>query len=179
MVVVEIAKSSRSTCRTCNKFIEEQTLRYGTSVSNEGYINIEWHHSTCFWTKRASKYFFRNKKKINTVLKLAQFTGYDKLTPEQKQELESKMLEANLRWGTDVALKKAGIEKPEGEPTPEEEPTKKKAPAKGKKGSKKRTRDQDDDDEEEEKPKEVAETKEEPEVEVDSVPKKKARRSRR
>lgn len=109
MVVVEIAKSGRSTCRTCNKFIEQDTIRIGTTVSNEGYINVEWHHSECFWTKRGRQYFYRKGKKINTVLKYDQFSGVDKISGEQREEIRAKILEANLRWATDQALQKVGI----------------------------------------------------------------------
>lgn len=123
MVVVEIAKSGRSTCRTCRHLIEQDTIRIGTTISNEGYINIEWHHEECFWTKRARQYFFRKNKKINTTLKYEQFSGTSFLTPEKQEEFHRKILEANLRWGTDAALAKAGIVRDSGNLEAKEEET--------------------------------------------------------
>jgi hypothetical protein len=179
MVVVEYAKSSRSGCHTCHKFIEADTLRFGTTVSNEGYINVEWHHDKCFWDKRARNYFYRKNKKINTVLKVAQFSGMDKIgDPNVNKEVEDKILKANFRWGTDAALEKAGIKKPAGDDAvPETAPAEEK---KGKKGKKRAVKDM-----EEEEDAGVNEAKEEAEKEdvkeekAEKAPKKKARSTRR
>jgi hypothetical protein len=109
MVVVEYAKSGRSTCHTCNHLIEKDTLRIGTTVSNDGYINIEWHHEDCFWDKRAKKYYYRKNKRINTVLKAEQFTGLNTLDTEVISTFEEKIRQANLKWASEVALAKHGI----------------------------------------------------------------------
>ena len=110
MVVVEYAKSGRSTCHTCKHLIEKDTLRIGTTVSNEGYINIEWHHDTCFWDKRSRQYYYRNNKRINTVLKVEQFSGINGLgDAEFISGFEEKIRQANLRWASPEALEKHGI----------------------------------------------------------------------
>ncbi len=133
MVVVEIAKSGRSGCRTCNKFIEQDTVRIGTAKNNDGYLNIEWHHSQCFWTKRARQYYYRQKKLINTVLKYEQFSGVQNISEEQREEIKAKILEANLRWATDAALAKVGIVRDAGELESKEAPEPKKAAKGGRK----------------------------------------------
>jgi hypothetical protein len=144
MVVVEIAKSGRSECKTCHKFIDKDTVRIGTTVSNDGYINIEWHHTTCFWKTRAKRYYFRQNKKISTVLKFDQFNGLEKLDNSVHDDFRQKILESNLKWGTPEALAKAGIQIPPAETTIEEKPGfRKKAPGKGK--GKKRVKDEIDD----------------------------------
>jgi hypothetical protein len=186
MVVVEYAKSSRSGCHTCHKFIEVDTLRFGTTVSNEGYINVEWHHDKCFWDKRARNYFYRKNKKINTVLKVAQFSGMDKIgDPNVNKEVADKILKANLRWGTDAALEKAGIKKPAGDDAvPEAAPAEEK---KGKKGKKRAVKDMEEEEEEqvgvnEAKEEEVQEDVKEEDVKEEKeekAPKKKARSTRR
>lgn len=117
MVVVEYAKSNRSTCHTCNQLIEKDTLRIGTTVSNDGYINIEWHHDPCFWETRCRKYFYRKNKKINTVLKIDQFSGLSELKDKKKmmKYFDEKIREANLRFATPAALTKHGITASDGE----------------------------------------------------------------
>lgn len=112
MVVIEFSKSDRAKCRSCNRNIEKDVIKLGTSFSNEGYMNIDWHHSECFWTKRAAQYYRRKGKKINILLKLSQFSGQDKLNPEQLAELKDNVNAANLKWGTAAALEKEGIEAP-------------------------------------------------------------------
>ncbi len=116
MVVVEYAKSGRSTCHTCKHLIEKDTLRIGTTVSNEGYINIEWHHDRCFWDKRSRQYYYRKNKRINTVLKVEQFSGLHGLgDAEFFTEFEEKIRQANLRWASPEALEKHGITEPVAE----------------------------------------------------------------
>lgn len=110
MVVIEFAKSGRATCRTCNSFIAENTMKLGTTINNDGYLNVEWHHDQCFWSRRAQKYYKRKGKKINVLLRLNQFSGQEQLDATQLQELSDKILECNKKWGTKKALEAAGIE---------------------------------------------------------------------
>jgi hypothetical protein len=122
MVVLEFAKTSRATCRTCNKFIEQDSLKIGTTVSNEGFLNVEWHHEDCFWEKRIKSYYKRKNKKINIVVKVEQFSNLHILDDQQRRRLEHKLREANLKNATPAALEKAGIvadHAPAEEPEPE------------------------------------------------------------
>lgn len=112
MVVIEFAKSDRARCHTCSGNIEKDAMKFGTAVSNEGYLNIQWHHSECFWTKRAGQYYRRKGKKINILLKLSQFSGQEHLNAEQLAGLKDSVNAANLKWGTAAALEKEGIEAP-------------------------------------------------------------------
>jgi hypothetical protein len=113
MVVIEFSKSNRAVCRTCNKFIDQDVMKLGTAKSNEGYLNMDWHHEDCFWNKRAAQYYKRKGKKINVLLKLSQFSGQHLLNPDQIKHIIFKINECNLKWGTKKALEKAGIEEPE------------------------------------------------------------------
>ena len=112
MVVVEFAKSSRARCHSCSSNIREGQLKFGTAVSNEGYLNMQWHHQECFWNKRVGKYFRRKGKKINYILKVDQFSNREVLSREENEELIRMVLETNLKHATKVALDKAGIDRP-------------------------------------------------------------------
>ena len=112
MVVIEFSKSDRAKCRTCGGNIEKNVMKFGTAVSNEGFLNMEWHHSDCFWTKRAGQYYKRKNKKINILLKLSQFSGQEHLNSEELATLKDNVNAANLKWGTKAALEKEGIEVP-------------------------------------------------------------------
>jgi len=146
MVVLEFAKSNRATCRTCNHNIDQGLLKIGTAVGNDGYINVEWHHDYCFWDKRVGKYYRRKNKKINIVVKIAQFSNLDILTPEQRRDLDNKLREANLKHATKQALEKAGI-------------VEEAAPAVPHRPSVQADEEDDDDDEEDDEGTEVAEKK--------------------
>jgi hypothetical protein len=112
MVVVEFAKSSRAKCHSCSSCIGEGNLKYGTAVNNDGYLNMQWHHEGCFWNKRVGKYFRRKGKKINYLLRYQQFSNTEILSVVQQEELHEKILETNLKHGTEEALGKAGIARP-------------------------------------------------------------------
>ena len=109
MVVIEFAKSGRAACKTCSGHIAEGTMKLGTAINNDGYLNMEWHHARCFWTRRAARYYKRKGKKANTLLRLQQFSGQQLLDATQLQELSDKILECNQRWGTKEALEAEGI----------------------------------------------------------------------
>lgn len=109
MVVIEFAKSGRAACRTCNGFIAEDSMKLGTAKNNDGYLNMEWHHARCFWTRRAAKYYKRKGKKSNGLLRLSQFSGQHHLDADQLKEISDKILECNQRWGSKEALEKEGI----------------------------------------------------------------------
>lgn len=128
MVVLEISKSDRARCHTCNCNIEKDVLKFGTAVdtSGEGYLKVEWHHEACFWKTRALKYFKRKNKKVNILLKLSQFSNQHILDEAGKEKLEKQVLECNLANGTPVALKKAGLIPDDDEEHVEEAPKKKK-----------------------------------------------------
>lgn len=54
--VIEEAKSSRATCRTCRQKIEKGVLRFGEETPNqfnEGEVSYFWHHLTCAAGKKA------------------------------------------------------------------------------------------------------------------------------
>jgi hypothetical protein len=137
MVVIEFSKSARATCRTCNNLIEKDVMKLGTAVSSgERYLNMEWHHEACFWEKRAAQYYKRNGKKVNILLKPNQFSNQHILDAEGVEHIEQMILACNLKWGTPVALEKAGIEVP---PQPEKASSKKRA-ATGEGGTKKRVK---------------------------------------
>ncbi|XP_061364209.1 polynucleotide 3'-phosphatase ZDP [Gastrolobium bilobum] len=54
-MVVEYAKSNRSTCKACSKAIESQALRLGlVTKGNGGFDVIKWHHLGCFPLPSAS-----------------------------------------------------------------------------------------------------------------------------
>lgn len=110
--MVEFAKSSRARCHSCSFCIGEGQLKFGTAVSNEGYLNMQWHHQECFWNKRVGKYFRRKGKKINYILKVDQFSNREVLSREEYEELIRMVLQTNLKHATKVALDKAGIDRP-------------------------------------------------------------------
>lgn len=112
MVVIDISKSDRARCRSCPGNIEKDVVKIGTAVSNDGYLNVEWHHYECFFAKRAAQYYKRKGKKINILLKLSQFSGQEKLNADQLAKLKDDVNAANLKWGTAAALEKEGIEVP-------------------------------------------------------------------
>lgn len=87
-------------------------MKLGTAKNNDGYLNMDWHHACCFWTKRAAKYYRRKGKRSNTLLRLAQFSGQHLLDAAQLQDVKDKILECNQRWGTDEALTAEGIPLP-------------------------------------------------------------------
>lgn len=109
MVVLEYSKSNKCKCYSCNKIILKDILKYGTTINNDGYINIQWHHEDCFWNKRVIKYYKRGKKKINIILTYEQFSNDNILNENQQNELKEKILESNLKYATEKALEKAGI----------------------------------------------------------------------
>lgn len=127
MVVLEISKSNRSACRTCHNNIDKDVLKIGTVKSNDGYMNMDWHHEACFWTKRAAQYYKRKGKKCNVLLKVSQFSGQNVLSPAQIEELAENILASNLKWGSKEALEKAGI----AVPVTEKDVDTKKSPTKG------------------------------------------------
>jgi hypothetical protein len=48
--IIEAAKSSRATCRTCRQKIDKDVLRFGEETPNqfdEGQVSYFWHHLTC------------------------------------------------------------------------------------------------------------------------------------
>ena len=45
--ICEVAKSGRSTCRTCNKKIADKTMRHGTLRLDGKSPYYEWRHTTC------------------------------------------------------------------------------------------------------------------------------------
>lgn len=45
--ISELAKSDRSTCRTCGKPIEKGTLRRGEPHEYQGNVTYRWHHDAC------------------------------------------------------------------------------------------------------------------------------------
>jgi hypothetical protein len=113
MVVVEFAKSSRAKCHSCSSCIGEGNIKYGTAINNDGYLNMQWHHEGCFWNKRVGKYFRRKGKKINYTIKYEQFSNTQILSLDQTEELKERILETNLKYGTDEALAKVGIIRPD------------------------------------------------------------------
>eukprot|EP00697_Spironema_sp_BW2_P014043 gnl/Spiro4/4369_TR2168_c0_g1_i1.p2 gnl/Spiro4/4369_TR2168_c0_g1~~gnl/Spiro4/4369_TR2168_c0_g1_i1.p2 ORF type:complete len:144 (-),score=24.99 gnl/Spiro4/4369_TR2168_c0_g1_i1:15-446(-) len=82
--------------------------------AKSGYFNMEWHHTECFWTNRARKYYYRGRKRINILLKLDQFTF--KYVNDHDGALAAyvaaRVHACNLQWGTAAALAKAGIPPP-------------------------------------------------------------------
>ena len=56
--VIEEAKSSRATCRTCRQKIEKGALRFGEETLNqfdtEGGTSYFWHHLPCAAQKRGA-----------------------------------------------------------------------------------------------------------------------------
>jgi hypothetical protein len=116
MVVIEFAKSSRARCHSCSSCIGEGEMKFGTAISSDGYLNMQWHHQGCFWNKRVGKYFRRKGKKINYVLRVEQFSNREVLSRDEHQELVDKVLLSNLKHATDTALEKAGIARPDPPP---------------------------------------------------------------
>ncbi|MCI07835.1 polynucleotide 3'-phosphatase ZDP-like, partial [Trifolium medium] len=49
-VVVEYAKSNRSSCKKCSEAIQSKTLRLGlvSRDKNRGFDVTKWHHLSCF-----------------------------------------------------------------------------------------------------------------------------------
>ena len=46
----DYAKSSRSNCRVCHRYIDEGQLRLALMLQDdEGYKNTAWTHYRCFW----------------------------------------------------------------------------------------------------------------------------------
>jgi len=70
---IEYAKSSRSTCKTCNKKIEKDTIRVGQPNYYEDHLNYRWNHENCIFWKRLS---------INNV------DGLDELKEEDRKRIE-------------------------------------------------------------------------------------------
>jgi len=44
---VEYAKSSRATCRKCNKIIDKNTLRIGEPSYYQEHLSYKWYHEDC------------------------------------------------------------------------------------------------------------------------------------
>ena len=71
---VEYAKSSRSTCRTCNIKIEKDKVRIGEPHYFGEHLNYRWHHEECFfWSK----------------LSLDMLDGLDDLGKEDRKRINS------------------------------------------------------------------------------------------
>jgi hypothetical protein len=70
---VEIAKSGRSKCRTCDKTIDEGLFRIGEPYFYEGHLSYRWHHPKC----------------IAPILyaPLEKLEGYKLLEPDEKLRL--------------------------------------------------------------------------------------------
>lgn len=73
--MVEPAKSSRSTCRTCSQTIQKDEIRLGEPNIYEGHVTYRWHHLKCAAGRITGVAF-------DTL------TGYEELTDEQKKELQ-------------------------------------------------------------------------------------------
>jgi hypothetical protein len=108
-VVVELAKSGRSTCKTCSEHIPENALRFGIKKHNGYYQIINWHHSDCFWQHHVEKMFYFRRKNINRVLLSRDFERASKLDASSKRELSARMQTANERYATVLALGAARI----------------------------------------------------------------------
>ncbi len=102
-------------------------MKLGTAVSGgDRYLNMEWHHETCFWEKRAAQYYKRKGKKVNILLKTDQFSNQNVLDADGVKHIADMVLACNLKWGTPTALEKAGIEV---SPIPEKAQSKKRGVA--------------------------------------------------
>ena len=71
------------------------------------------------------QYYYRKKKKINTVLKMDQFSGLDGMAEDVQDRFAGKVGKCNDRWATDDALKKHGLERSEGVEEEGKKPAKK------------------------------------------------------
>ncbi|MFW9976085.1 MAG: PARP-type zinc finger-containing protein, partial [Candidatus Thorarchaeota archaeon] len=72
---VEPAKSSRATCKSCSRPIQQGAIRLGEPTFYEGHINYRWHHLKC-------------AARMIKGLKFETLLGYQELTEEQKKELD-------------------------------------------------------------------------------------------
>jgi hypothetical protein len=72
--IVELARSDRAICRTCNNKIGGGQLRFGEPYLYENKLSYKWHHPDCV------------SKRIITLL-LSKIEGYEDLSKEQKDAL--------------------------------------------------------------------------------------------
>jgi hypothetical protein len=73
--MVEPAKSSRATCKTCSKTIQKDELRVGEPSLYDGHVSYRWHHLHC------AAHMIKG-------MTLDTLEGYEELTKEQKEQLQ-------------------------------------------------------------------------------------------
>ena len=112
MVVIERAKSNRALCYTCHKIMKKDVIKIGIAYKSWKYLHVHFHHEDCFWNTQAKTYYIRGGKQTNNLLKLEQFSGRDCLDQDEKEDLNVKILQSNLKMGTAKAFENAGMEIP-------------------------------------------------------------------
>lgn len=70
--IIEAAKSNRSTCKTCELFIEKDTLRIGAEAT----MYTAWHHAKCYMTSQMPR----------SALQLTDLHGHTRLSPKHLDE---------------------------------------------------------------------------------------------
>ena len=73
----EYAKSGRSKCRKCGKFIAQGLVRVALMLQDmEGYKSAHWTHFQCFWKHRETK---RALRALSNIVGIAQLAPEDQL----------------------------------------------------------------------------------------------------
>ena len=72
---VELAKSSRASCRTCGEKIEKQTIRIGQPSYYQDHLSYKWHHLACI----------KSFDEGNTLI------GLDELDDDEKERVNAKL----------------------------------------------------------------------------------------
>ena len=103
---IELAKSGRSACRQCSKFIQEDSIRMGYMALSEqtGFEVPEWNHLTCF---------FGPDCKLALPADLNMAKGFDKLPVGHKCEVRGEWQRAILRRVLATLKEKEAILPPE------------------------------------------------------------------
>lgn len=92
-LIVEPAKSARSTCKSCKDSIEKGGLRVGDQISKGDYKMTKWYHSACYFGNNFDAGKCRNDRRKGdkqvTTDNMSDIPGFDDLTSEQQSAIES------------------------------------------------------------------------------------------
>ncbi|EGD81002.1 hypothetical protein PTSG_10946 [Salpingoeca rosetta] len=107
-VLVEPAKSSRSTCRRCKDTIDRGETRIGImapsrySGETPAYDTTWWFHVPCFITRQ-----LRSREYTPKVRETSDLEGFDDLDPKERHKLEQTLKDFNRQYAERLERRRA------------------------------------------------------------------------
>ncbi|KAM0949661.1 putative NAD(+) ADP-ribosyltransferase transcription regulator SAP family [Dioscorea sansibarensis] len=87
---IEVSQTSRASCKHCSEKITKGMVRVSTKPEGQGARALGWHHVKCFLEMSPSAI-------------IEKVSGWDKLTPEEKQTVSSLVKDKSPRKGVGIA----------------------------------------------------------------------------